>query len=93
MPDTIHGFKTIASFTTPAFGGHRAGRVILVDRGKQYDNHQRWVSSWQGDGDQEWSQGHYFDMFEDARDHFLERCRKERYDNLQPQTTTTRQAR
>ena len=75
MVDTIHGFEITAQFKTPAFGGHRAGRIILVDRGEKHT--ERWVSTWQGDGDDEWSQGHYFDKFEDARDHFLKRCAKE----------------
>lgn len=75
MPDTIHGYTIKAQFSTDAGMGHRAGRILLVDRGA--GQFQRWVSTWQGDGDVEWSHGHYFDKFEDARDHFLEKCHKE----------------
>jgi hypothetical protein len=72
---TIHGFDVKAQFTTPGGGGIRPGRFILVDRGEKYK--ERWVSSWLADGDAEWSQGHYFETFLEARDHFLERCEKE----------------
>lgn len=75
MPETIHGYTIKAQFSTDAGMGHRAGRVLLVDRGEK--QHQRWVSTWQGVGDVEWSQGHYFDKFEEARDHFLDTCKKE----------------
>lgn len=73
MADTIHGFEIHALFKTEGGRGLRPGRIILVDRGKTYP--ERWVSSWQGDGDDEWSQGHYFGKFEDAQAHFLKTCK------------------
>lgn len=71
----MHGFDIKAQFKTPGGSGLRAGRLILVDRGPKYG--ERWVSSWAADGDEEWSQGYYFEKYLDARDHFLERCEKE----------------
>ena len=75
MSDTIHGFEIHAQFKTAGGLGLRPGRVILVDRSEKA--YERWVSTWQGDGDDGWNQGHYFGKFEEARDHFLERCKKE----------------
>jgi hypothetical protein len=74
MNDIINGHKVVATFTTSSGLGLRAGRLILVDRGDNSD--MRWVSSWQGQGDDEWSQGHYFADFVEARDHFLAACGK-----------------
>lgn len=71
MKDTIHGHVVVAQFTTPARPATRAGRLVLVARERD------WVSSWQGDGDGEWTQGHYFERWDEARDHFLAACARE----------------
>lgn len=78
MADPVHGFTVKAEFKTEGGGGVRPGRIILVDRGERYT--ERWVSTWQADGDNEWSQGNYYSEFAEARDHFLERCSREEVD-------------
>ena len=72
MNDIVNGHRVVATFTTGAGLGQRAGRLILVDRGDSSD--LRGVSSWQGQGDDGWDQGHYFSDFAEARDHFLSAC-------------------
>jgi len=77
MADKIHGFDIVAQFSTQAGHGLRAGRFILVDRGEAHEGRERWVSTWQGEGDDEWAQGNYYNDYEKAREHFLDRCKRE----------------
>lgn len=64
----------IASFNTPAGPGVRAGRVILIKRDTEFEPY---VTGWQGEGDKGWCSGHYFTDFEEAREDFFARCRRE----------------
>lgn len=72
--DTIHGYDVIASSKTPTTDMTRPGRYVLVDRGEGHA--QRFVTAWQGDGDDEWSTGHYFDERKAAFDDFMQRAKR-----------------
>jgi hypothetical protein len=75
--DKINGCRVVAQFSTPGGRMTRPGRLVLVDRG--YGLTDRWVSAWIGDGDSEWSHGHYFGDWLDARAHFLDACSREQW--------------
>ncbi len=60
----IHGFPVIAAFACPVRKGVNPGRVILVDRGREYG--ERFVVTWQGDGVEYWSGGDYYGNLDDA---------------------------
>lgn len=70
----IHGYPILLA--EPAKGGHvdRPGRIVLVDRGP--DHGHRWVTGWLGDGDDQWTWGHYFLGETAARDDYAYRCRR-----------------
>jgi hypothetical protein len=78
VPATVHGHPIIATYTTPAGAGTRAGRVILVDLGPGRVR-DRYVTGWQGqDGnrfDDGWSSGNYIDDLFDALTDFVARAR------------------
>lgn len=57
MPDTINGFPIIATWATPARGCERAGRIIVVERGTEYE--ERYVVAWQAEGKGAWIESSY----------------------------------
>jgi hypothetical protein len=71
--DTIHGFQVVRSHPTPKRSMTRAGRVVLVDRGEQMGEAPRYVTAWQGKGDDEWWQGRYFRTLPEAETDFATR--------------------
>lgn len=76
-PETVNGYPVIAQMATPAAPATRAGRVILVDRGGEF---QRYVTAWQGRNGDEWDDGwhigHYISDLDDAKADFLARCKR-----------------
>ena len=56
-PDTINGFPIIGIWVTPQRGCQPAGRIIVVDRGPEYE--ERYVVAWQGDGQTAWLESTY----------------------------------
>lgn len=79
-PETIHGYKILATFHTPGEEGIiREGRLILVDKGSK-EVFQRYVSAWQGATgevwDPDWSQSHYVSKLRDAWNNFVDRCER-----------------
>ena len=72
MKDQINGYPVIASHATRPSPMTRAGRIVLVDRGQEFD---RYVVAWQGDGDDHWAAGHYISDYREALADFQERCR------------------
>ncbi len=63
----------IASMATPAAPATRPGRVILVNRGGDFEP---FVTGWLGDGDSSWCWGHYFQNEAEAREDFAARCKR-----------------
>jgi hypothetical protein len=76
---TIHGFTIIAFFTTAARPTEIPGRIIFVDRGKEWV--ERYVVAWQGMGISEWAsrceQSVYCRDLAIARMMFVARVQKE----------------
>jgi len=70
--DYVNGYRVIMTSRTPGDEFTRPGRVILVDRGE--GRPQRYVTAWQGDGDEGWNTGHYIDTIEAAVADFTKRA-------------------
>ena len=75
--ETINGYPIQYQTITPARGAMRAGRIILVDRGGSMQSNPRYVTAWLGDGDNQWSGGHYIDNITDALTDYHERINRE----------------
>lgn len=66
MPDTINGFTIIATWETPARKSETPGRIIVVDRGPEYE--ERYVVAWQASGMGAWRDSAYcLDLAEASR--------------------------
>ena len=72
--DTLNGHPVIGSFTLPKKRDVRDGRIVLVDKGDS-SQHSRYVTAWQGFGDEGWCQGHYFSDLTKALDNFVARVK------------------
>jgi hypothetical protein len=77
--ETINGFSIIKQSPTPKAPMTRAGRVILVDRGEEYEP-ERYVTAWQGQNEKNkakwdscWTYGHYHDNLTEASQDFDKR--------------------
>jgi hypothetical protein len=57
---------------TPAGPATRAGRIVLVE--KPDANYHPYVTAWLGDGDHQWTSGHYFETLDIAIIDYYERC-------------------
>lgn len=57
MPDTINGFPILAMWHTPKRKYEEAGRIIVVDRGEEYE--ERYVVAWQAHGSTSWEESAY----------------------------------
>lgn len=68
----LHGFPLLAVFQLPKRDGYREGRVILVDRGSDYDA-SRYVVARHFEDDLEWDHGDYLDRLDDAVESFHKR--------------------
>lgn len=80
MAETINGFPIVAMFPTRKSVGYRPGRIVMVDRGDQFE--ERYVLSWQGVNDdgtwcRQWSCGTYVVTMKEARDEFVRRVQRE----------------
>jgi len=52
--------------------GTRSGRIVLVE--KHDEEHHPFVTAWLGDGDHQWTSGHYFETLDIATIDYYERC-------------------
>lgn len=73
----VNGFRVLCYAPwIPAGGGLRGPRtVIVVDRGPEYENRERYVVSGYVAGDHEWLGGHYMQSFEEAVLEFADRLK------------------
>lgn len=70
-PKTVHGYPILAASATPGGNGTRPGHVILVrnDQGE-------FVTGWLGEGDSNWTWGHYFTERGEAQADYEARVRR-----------------
>jgi hypothetical protein len=73
--DTLNGFPIIATWIAPARGCERAGRIIVVDRGPEYE--ERYVVAWQADGATSWHESTYCIDFAEAERAFVAHIERE----------------
>lgn len=67
--------KIVKTHPTLAKPSTRAGAVILVDRGDEFQ-FDRWVTAWRGTGDDEWCWGHYFSDASEAHEDYQQRTKR-----------------
>ena len=54
--------------------GTRSGRTVLVE--KHDEEHHPFVTAWLGDGDHQWTSGHYFETLDIATIDYFIRCKE-----------------
>jgi len=69
--DTINGFPIVATWHTQARGCELRGRLIVVDRGTEYD--ERYVVAWQAEGAKSWDESAYCETLREAHGVFTRR--------------------
>ena len=75
MADTINGFPVIGTWVTPKRGCERAGRIIMVDRGVEYE--ERYVVAWQAEGKGAWIESSYHVTLTEALVQFTDRVARD----------------
>ena len=67
-----HGYTILKQEPTRGESGTRSGRIVLVE--KHDEEHHPFVTAWLGDGDHQWTSGHYFETLDIATIDYYERC-------------------
>ena len=75
MADTINGSPIIGTWVTPKRGCERAGRIIMVDRGVEYE--ERYVVAWQADAATTWLESCYCVTLTEALVQFTDRVARD----------------
>jgi hypothetical protein len=74
MQDTLNGHQVIGSCLLPDKPGNKKARIVLVDRGPEYDNMgHRYATALHCIDQASWDWGHYIKDEVDARKDFAER--------------------
>lgn len=70
---SFHGFPVVKRAPIAKRKGAAWSWIVLVDRGEEYAEHDRYVTAQAWEGEDSWNHGHYFDSLADAERDFYAR--------------------